>query len=353
MKTTLFLFALILLLDRASACTCFLVNKNGQLLFGRNYDWVTGNGMTCTNQRGLHKTSYPNSDGGTIDWTSRYGSITFNQYGKEFPTGGMNEKGLVVELMWMDGSRYPEPDQRPSLGVLQWIQFQLDNCHTVEEVIASDTRIRISSVAGTPLHYLVADATGKAASIEFLDGKMVVHTGASLPFPVLTNTAYSESLQETGFKTASASPGYKGFSKSSTGRFANACYRLKEFLQPDIAGNPLAFSFGLLNEVAQGNTKWSIIYDIANRKIYFKTTNQPVQKEISFSAFDFTCSNQSKYWSLDRNESGNIAGYFSDFSLTVNEKTIRKSCDETASQFLISEETRKKAAAYPAGISCR
>jgi choloylglycine hydrolase len=26
-------------------------------------------------------------------WTSRYGSITFNQYGREFPSGGINEKG--------------------------------------------------------------------------------------------------------------------------------------------------------------------------------------------------------------------------------------------------------------------
>jgi choloylglycine hydrolase len=34
-------------------------------------------------------------DGKTISWISKYGSITFNQYGREFPTGGMNEKGLV------------------------------------------------------------------------------------------------------------------------------------------------------------------------------------------------------------------------------------------------------------------
>ena len=66
-------------------------------------------------------------DGNTISWVSQYGSITFNQYGKEFPTGGMNEKGLVVELMWLDGTIYPQPDERPAIGVLQWIQYQLDN----------------------------------------------------------------------------------------------------------------------------------------------------------------------------------------------------------------------------------
>ena len=110
----------------SSACTTFFLNKNGQLFFGRNYDWVSGTGIVCTNLRSLQKTSLKQEDGNVMSWVSNYGSITFNQYGKEFPTGGMNEKGLVVELMWLDATKFPEPDNRPSLNVLQWIQFQLD-----------------------------------------------------------------------------------------------------------------------------------------------------------------------------------------------------------------------------------
>src|SRR6186997_948097 len=112
-------------LDLSFACTTFFINKNGQMVFGRNYDWVTGNGMVCTNQRGLAKTSFKTKDGETVSWVSLYGSITFNQYGKEFPTGGMNEKGLVVELMWLDGTVYPKADNRAEISVLQWIQYQL------------------------------------------------------------------------------------------------------------------------------------------------------------------------------------------------------------------------------------
>ena len=114
------------------------MHYNGKMVFGRNYDWMADEGMVCTNQRGLTKTSMKMPDGNTISWVSRYGSITFNQYGKEFPTGGMNEKGLVVELMWLDGTIYPQPDERPSIGVLQWIQYQLDNHASIEEVIKSD-----------------------------------------------------------------------------------------------------------------------------------------------------------------------------------------------------------------------
>ena len=37
--------------------------------------------------------------GTPASWVSKYGSVTFNQYGRELPTGGMNEAGLVVETI--------------------------------------------------------------------------------------------------------------------------------------------------------------------------------------------------------------------------------------------------------------
>lgn len=100
----------------------------------------------------------------TVEWISKFGSITFNQYGKEHPMGGMNEVGLVVEVMWLSGSRYPNADSRPALGELPWVQYQLDNFSTVKEVIDSDSSIRISTDS-QPLHFLVCDRSGEAATI--------------------------------------------------------------------------------------------------------------------------------------------------------------------------------------------
>src|SRR6266487_5514864 len=132
MKRIIFSFLICIFTGTSFACTTFCINKNGQIVFGRNYDWVTGAGIVYTNHRGLYKTSFKTDDGETISWVSKYGSITFNQYGKEFPTGGMNENGLVVELMWLDETRYPNRDSRPSVNVLQWIQYQLDHSATTE-----------------------------------------------------------------------------------------------------------------------------------------------------------------------------------------------------------------------------
>jgi len=335
------------------ACTTFFINKNGQMVFGRNYDWITGNGMVCTNLRGLAKTSDETHDGKTISWVSKYGSITFNQYGKEFPTGGMNEKGLVVELMWLDGTKYPTADERPAIGELQWIQYQLDNCSTVDELIATDKKLRIASKGTTPQHFLVADAKGNAATIEFFDGKMSVHKDDGLSFPVLTNDTYTSSIEQTAIATSAAGGSNISFSNNSIDRFAKACNMVKAFQQGDITTSVIDYSFSILDKVAQGtHTKWSIVYDITNKKIYFKSKGFEKIKDVSFSAFDFNCSSSAKAWELNQDIKGDVAKLFGNYSEDLNRKIVEKSFDESSSEFTVSEEGRRQTWHYPAGIYC-
>ena len=80
---------------QADACTAFCIKDSNNLLVAKNLDWPVGDGLILVNKRGLFKEAYI-SGSKRISWTSRYGSITFNQFGKEFPLGGMNEKGLVT-----------------------------------------------------------------------------------------------------------------------------------------------------------------------------------------------------------------------------------------------------------------
>ena len=46
------------------------------MVFGRNYDWVTETGMVNTNLRGMLKSAFEIEKGKTIQWVSKYGSIT-------------------------------------------------------------------------------------------------------------------------------------------------------------------------------------------------------------------------------------------------------------------------------------
>ena len=345
MKKILLLVSLLASVNVANPCTTFFLQHNGQMVFGRNYDWVADAGLVCSNQRGLAKTSVKNPDGNTISWVSLYGSITFNQYGKEFPTGGMNEKGLVVELMWLDGTTYPQPDQRPSVGVLQWIQYQLDNYSTIDEVIGSDKAIRITS-KGTPLHYLAADANGHAASIEFLDGKMQVHQGNDLPMPVLTNDTYTRSISSLSAGTTQGD--------NSMARFATACNMIQQYKSETSGTSPVDESFEILGKVAQGSyTKWSIVYDISNKQVWFKTEKYKQLRSISFSSFDFSCTVSSKLINMNGREEGDISKLFTDFSDAKNKLIFEQTLKQSSPQIVLTRAQKEATLAYPATILCK
>lgn len=322
------------------ACSTFLLHKDGHLVFGRNYDWVTGNGMVMVNYRGVQKTSLPTADGKPISWTSSCGSVTFNQYGKEFPNGGMNERGLVVELMWLAETEYPKADERASLNVLQWIQYQLDNYATVAEVLASDKHLRVSTDNGVPLHYLIADAGGDAATVEFLNGKTVVHRGKDLPYPVLTNTFYDEAFGQLR-------KGGARFGDNSVDRFAMTCRMVEQFRQTNTAGDPVDYSFSILNKVAQGDfTKWSIVYDITGRRIHFITHNRQQRKQIAFDALNFSCESTPLAFDLNSTATGNVANKFSPLSFDLNKALIEQSARESRSHVNLTEAALSGAEAY-------
>src|SRR6185503_3715413 len=84
------------------------------------------------------------------------------------------------------------------INLVQWIQYQLDNCKTVNEVIATDKKIRLEPLnLPIGIHYLICDASGDCATVEFLGGKMVVHHGTKLPFHVLANEPYEDAAKFT------------------------------------------------------------------------------------------------------------------------------------------------------------
>ena len=114
----------------SQACTTFCLDQGEQLVVGKNFDHQSGEGLVIVNKRGVSKTAMANREetgvSQPVSWTSQYGSITFTHLAREFPFGGINEAGLVVEIMLLTDTKYPSPDSRPYIDSLQWVQYQLD-----------------------------------------------------------------------------------------------------------------------------------------------------------------------------------------------------------------------------------
>ncbi|CAB1085378.1 hypothetical protein D1AOALGA4SA_12866 [Olavius algarvensis Delta 1 endosymbiont] len=153
----IFLVIFILLVPLSGqTCTTFCLDNGDRPIFGRNLDWLVGDGLVIINKRGVKKTAKtdPFEQNNLLTWTSKYGSATFNQHGREFPLGGINETGLVVETMVLEDTEYPSPDSRPAVENSQWVQYQLDNFSSIEEVIVGQSQIRIRERAWPGLHFL-------------------------------------------------------------------------------------------------------------------------------------------------------------------------------------------------------
>jgi choloylglycine hydrolase len=137
---------------------------------GKSYDWSLGHGAVVANPRGLAKRALVSARGERpAEWVGRYASVTFNQYGREFPNGGMNEAGLVVEIMWLASSRTPPRDGRPVVNELQFIQYLLDTSATVDDVLRAATAVRVVPVHAK-VHYLACDRHGACAALEHIGG---------------------------------------------------------------------------------------------------------------------------------------------------------------------------------------
>ena len=306
--------------SNAFSCTTFCFADKGQIVFGRNYDWDIGNGMLMINKRGMSKTAMLQDDEKAARWVSKYGSLTFNQYGREFPTGGMNEKGLVVELMMLNESEYPEHDRRPVVGCLEWIQYQLDNSSSIAEVIQKSQAIRISS--RVKLHFLVCDRSGACLTVEFLNGKFTPHNGEDLPVAVLTNDTYERSLAylRTLVGFGGTSPVSSG--QGSLDRFGRAASLLKNY-QSSSNKDIVSYSFEILANVDQGDyTKWSIVYDPTNLRVHFRTSINTQIKRVDFAKFRFDCDSPVQVLNINAAQSGDVSQRFIKYLTSVNRNLV-------------------------------
>ena len=320
----------------ALSCTTVCLLDGARPVVAYNYDFDPPEGLVLVNKRGMAKQSALRAQPAT--WTAAYGSVTFNQFGRDNPTTGVNEKGLMISLMWLDETRYPAADHRPAIGILEWIQYNLDRHASVAEALAAGEAVR--PMSRIPIHYLFADATGDVAVVEFLDGKLVAHRGQTLPVRALANSTYEASLAALGTATRR---GDVPTSLSSLDRFVRAAV-----LARSAAADPIARGFEILASVAQPNfTRWSLVYDLGAGEIHFRTDGNSAIRRVALSGLDFSCGTPVKMLDVTAAGAGDVTRDFADYTLAANRALIEASFTKTPFLRAIPAAARDAAAAHP------
>ena len=286
------------------ACTTFILHDSGNLVFGRNYDFNFGQGIIVINNRGVNKQAIVEAPYKPARWISKYGSITFNQAGIDAPMDGMNEKGLVIAQMGLEESQYPEPNPENVINQLEWIQYQLDMSATLDEVIENNKKISIVPVF-IPIHYLVCDKYGNTGVIEFCQRELKVYKGKDIEMPVCSNVFYNQSVDK--IKTYKEFGGEKSIPERDEDIVMNvvatATKMISDYKTQGLT-NPVEYSFDILKAVGLENrTQWSVVYDINNLTIRFKSLKNKEVRTIDINQFNFTCDNSIQVLDIQESKS--------------------------------------------------
>jgi hypothetical protein len=164
-----------------------------------------------------------------------------------WPFDGMNEHGLVVGMAAVPESPLPEDPERPDIGSLVAIRLMLDLAKDVDEAVRILRSYDVLWEGGPALHYLIADGTGRAALVEYVDGQMVVLASED-PWHLATNHLRT---------------------RVSAGQ-SSGCWRYDSLAARLSAARGEvgpAEAMDLLQIVSQPNTQWSVVYDTERSQV--------------------------------------------------------------------------------------
>lgn len=304
-------------LGLAEACTRVLyVGDGGLVITGRSMDWgedMHSNLWVFPRGQKRDGAAGPNS----MTWISKYGSLGISAYDAGI-ADGMNEKGLVMNGLYLAESDYGKPDNRLTMSVMIAGQYVLDNFATVAEAVEAlrgDTfRIiapTLPNGKGATVHMSLSDPNGDSAIFEWLDGKLLVHHGKD--YRVMTNSPkFDDQLAIEKYWKGVDPLTFLPGSISAADRFVRASFLIGAVptkLDPNtISAVPggtferqaVASVLGVVRSVGTplgvkhptkpniSSTLWRVVHDHKNKVVYFDSATSPNAFWVPLSNLNFT-----------------------------------------------------------------
>lgn len=279
---------------------------NGMVATGRSMDWKTDmHSNIWIFPRGMERNGETGSN--SLEWTSKYGSVVTSAF-EIASTDGMNEKGLVANLLWLPETEYPVRDKsKPGLTITAWVQYMLDNFATVEEAvnfIDEDTFQVVSDMMPdgsrlATLHLSVSDATGDCAIFEYIGKKLTIYH--SKEYKVLTNSpTYDKQLALNEYWNSIGGLTFLPGTNRASDRFARASFYVNALPKTDDVRIAVASVFSVIRNTSVpygistpnapeiSTTQWRTVSDSKNLLYFFESSLTPNTFWVNLREVDFS-----------------------------------------------------------------
>ena len=196
------------------------------------------------------------------------------------PVDGMNEKGLCTSIMALPKQAAQQDTPKPNVGTTIIMRLWLDRCATVQEALnlLETVDIRHDATVGSGYHYMVADAAGDCAVVEFdkEDGwkTMIVRKNPEANCMLVTNHLLSKKYYTTEPDPAVGNPHSKSWWRYETaGAYLAGHNGILTFDQAQeclalVHWKDLVWDNGMVED-----TQYSNVYDQANLTLDLRNWN--------------------------------------------------------------------------------
>lgn len=263
---------------------------NGMVATGRSMDWKTDmHSNIWVFPRGMKRNGETGEN--SLEWTSKYGSIVTSAF-EIASTDGMNEKGLVANLLWLPETEYPVRDKsKPGLAITAWVQYMLDNFATVEEAVTyidEDTFQVVSDMMPdgsrlATLHLSISDATSDCAIFEYVGGKLTVYHNKE--YKVMTNSpTYNKQLALSEYWKSIGGLSFLPGTNRAADRFARASFYINAVPKTDDERIAVASVFSVVRNTSVpygisipespeiSTTQWRTVSDSKHLRYFFESS---------------------------------------------------------------------------------
>jgi choloylglycine hydrolase len=304
---TLALTATLVAIQPAHACTRVLwVSPDNQVFVGRTQDWTEKAGHAFRLlPRGAQRVGAVAEN--PHKWTSKYGSLILTAYDMGTHEG-VNEKGLSAHALYLaEENSFPQRDpKQQGIGIMQWVQYYLDNYATVAEAVEAQKSwafqiepLILPNGFPTLVHVSLSDKTGDSAVIEFIGGKARIHHDRR--FTVMTNEpTYDKQIENLKqYRTFGGDKALPG-DRTPSDRFVRAAYYASQLQKPASPAEGAAFMFSVIRNISVpfgagdpnrpniASTIFRTVIDHTGERYFFESTYAPNVVWIDYSKLDFS-----------------------------------------------------------------